>query len=235
MNPALVKALVEQACWRHIGVWGTEQHRCEKLESIRHCRNCDVFSEAAKTVFRRESTEVELFERSLDLYHCTEFERKLGDISVLPFRIGCNWFCVYPKEVVSISQSTVVHSIPNRKSNFVRGLVAVDGAIYTSIALDSLLKENCDSGTPEVREKRPGVFARTVILQTGRKRLAVNVDEVRNVYQYDSNEIKPPSDKVPKELSSFIEKEYVFDSYLNEPMYQLNLEPVEQEYYKALV
>ena len=41
-------------CWRKIGVYGGDQS-CPMLVEALHCRNCPVFSDAARTLFDRES------------------------------------------------------------------------------------------------------------------------------------------------------------------------------------
>ena len=41
-------------CWRRIGVYGGD-HSCPLLAQTLHCRNCQVFSDAARTMFGRPS------------------------------------------------------------------------------------------------------------------------------------------------------------------------------------
>lgn len=236
LNSSLIKSLVDQACWRNIGVWSHEKTRCEKLENVRHCRNCEVFSEAAKTVFRRESSEVELFERSLDLYHGGDLEQKLGDISVLPFRIGGAWLCVYPSQIIRIARKSSIHRIPHRSTDFVRGLVAVDGAIYTCISLNPVL-DTAEQDNPDESSKpvQPGVFSRIMILQMPKKRLAIEVDEVRSVVQFNETDISEVSDDCSSKLKPYVTKQCCFDQFLEESMYMLDMDAIEQLYYKALL
>ena len=236
LNNTLIKSLIEQACWRNIGVWSQGGTRCEKLEGVVHCRNCEVFSATAKTVLRRESSETDLFERSLELYNASDFKQHLGDISVLPFRVGDTWLCVYPSQIVSIAKKANVHRIPHRRSTFVRGLVPVDGAIYTCIYFDSLV------GSTKKPEKElssktalPGVFGRIIIVQTPKKRLAIEVDEVRSVTLFSENEFKDVSESCAPSLKSHVTKELCFDKYLNESLYLLDVDTVEQLYYKAIL
>lgn len=236
LNNTLVKSLIEQACWRNIGVWSQQKTRCEKLEGVVHCRNCEVFSEAAKTVFRRESTEAELFERSLDLYHGSDFQQHLGEISVLPFRVDDTWLCVYPSQIVTIAKKANVHRIPHRGEEFIRGLIAVDGAIYTCVRMNSLL------GIKENRKKErqrftslPGVFGRIIIVQTPKKRLAIEVDEVRSVTHFAENEFNSVSEKCEQSLKPHVTKELCFDQHLNESLFLLDTDSIEQLYYKAIL
>src|ERR1700733_11671904 len=42
-------------CWNHIGVAGDRS--CPELETFIHCRNCPVFSAAARTFFDRPAPE----------------------------------------------------------------------------------------------------------------------------------------------------------------------------------
>ena len=233
MNQGLIKALVDQACWRQIGVWGKDSTRCEKLESVRHCRNCEVFSEAAKRVFQRESSEVELFERSLDLFHTSGVSAHQGDVALLPFRMANTWFCVQPNEVVTVAKDTQVHSIPNRAEGFLLGLVPVEGAIYSCIDLASLFELETIEGSE--LPHGAGVFKRTLILHIGNKRLAIKVDEVRNFIYFEENAAKDPSVRCKTGLQPYVKREFVFDDFLGEVMFQLDLEPVGKQYYKALI
>jgi len=236
LNNTLVKSLIEQACWRNIGVWSQQKTRCEKLEAVVHCRNCEVFAEAAKTVFRRESTEAELFERSLDLYHGSDFKQHLGEVSVLPFRVDDTWLCVYPSQIVTIAKKANVHRIPHRGEEFIRGLIAVDGAIYTCVRMSSLLgiKDKCEQKKQHVT-LLPGVFGRIIIVQTPKKRLAIEVDEVRSVTHFAENEFKTVSEKCEQSLKPHVTKELCFDQHLNESLFLLDVDSIEQLFYKAIL
>ncbi|MDH5546646.1 MAG: chemotaxis protein CheW [Gammaproteobacteria bacterium] len=231
MNEEKIAKLVEQACWRQIGVWSSKVGRCEYLEIVRHCRNCEVFSSAAQGVFARESSQAKLFERSLDLFHSGEVVARSEGISLLPFRLGTTWFCTRPKEVISIAPQSKVHRIPNRESGFIRGLVPVDGAIYPSICLNVFFGLTCAG---EERYQDTGVFERTVILQAGKKRLAVSVDEVRNLHYFKAQEAKPPGHRCSDKLRPYVKQEFVFDSYLDEVVFELDMESIGLQYLKAL-
>ena len=230
MKATSEKMLIEGACWRNIGVWGSTKPRCPSLAKVIHCKNCEVFAQAAKQVFMKQSSEQELFERSLDLYHNSDFEDHTREVSLLPFRVGPTWFCVSPQDVINVAQRSHVHKLPNRKSEVVKGLVAVEGQIYTCISLSYLMH------IPRIESKSNlAMFKRILILKVENKQLAIRVDEVRNISFVNNSEILAISPECPENVQPYVRSQLIFDQFLNEQMYCLDLEVIGQDYLKALV
>src|SRR5262245_22921311 len=40
-------------CWHTIGVWGHEEPRCPELDRVVHCRNCEIYQEAGRSMLNR--------------------------------------------------------------------------------------------------------------------------------------------------------------------------------------
>jgi len=176
----MVDSVVTTSCWRRIGVWGQERPRCVELERVVHCRNCEVFAQAAQAVFARRA------EDSLDLaepFTDTVVERVKGDAVCLPFRIGPHWLALPTASVVAIADRMPLHSIPHRRDGVVLGLAPINGEIVVAISLMALLGENGPELTNSAALNR-GVYARRVVVSARARRVAFDVDEVRGVQRF---------------------------------------------------
>lgn len=186
-------------CWRRIGVWGNQKPRCNELEKVIHCRNCDVFAQAAREVFER---------RLQDFSPVAAFavdavpDRAKGDAACLPFRVGNLWLGLPTNSVVAIADRAPLHSIPHRQDDVVLGLVPVNGEIVIAIALPALLAQG-QSAPPEHVAR--GGYARRVVVAARGRRVAFDVDEVRGVQRFFRVQLADPSRYCDPALASLVE------------------------------
>ena len=83
-------------CWRHIGVYGGDQS-CPRLVESVHCRNCPVFSDAARTLFDRTSG----VESSEEWQHSSASQDSVK--AALVFRLGQQWLGLPPALIAEVA------------------------------------------------------------------------------------------------------------------------------------
>jgi chemotaxis-related protein WspD len=176
---------IEQACWRHIGVWGESSGTCPELPRVVHCHNCEVFAQAARQVFSDHASKgepVEEFDSSDDelVSH--------GDASVLPLRLGEVWVGVPPKSVSIVSEVKKIRSIPNRSDEVLLGITSIQGEVVPCVSISKILSVSRDS--VEERQHLSGIYERLVVLDVEQLHIAVPVDEVRGVMHFFNDDLQ---------------------------------------------
>lgn len=176
----------EQDCWRRIGIWGAESTRCEKLKFVKHCRNCDVFEQAARvsSFERRKNSSGD--ELSID--ELIEKETLAGNKSVMPFRVNNLCFAIASSAILTISDQVAIHSIPHNSNPVIKGLVAINHEVYTFISLRRLL--NLDQRTSD-KNKLHSLYKRTLVVDLGDRTVVFYVDEVYQIHRYFEKNILP--------------------------------------------
>ncbi len=172
-------------CWNVIGVSGNGT--CRELARHVHCRNCPVYSAAAKQLldrpvsadYRREWTEH--FARSKKL-------TTPAKTSAVIFRIGPEWLALPTQAFQEVAEKRAMHTLPHRRRGIVLGLVNVRGELLICASLGRLLGLE-----PEAKRAKPrAVFDRLIVADWDGQRLAFPVDEVHGVYRFHQEELRDP-------------------------------------------
>ena len=172
-------------CWRRIGVQGGD-HSCERLAEVLHCRNCPVFSAAARTLLERESPAGPTPEwREID-------SRREGRASTLVFRLGGQWLGLPPDHVVEVAPNRDVRRLAHRTSGRIEGLVNVRGELRLCVSLVELL----GLGTRGPGDAR----ARLVLVQDDDHVLAFRCDEMQGLASHAAGATQAPPDTLPAAL-----------------------------------
>ena len=174
---------LKENCWKRIGVWGDEERlSCPELERVIHCRNCEVFTQAGRTLLERELPEDYKHEWTEVLASKKE-EELLGTISVLIFRLEQEWLALSTQlfeEIIDVEQEqNLLHTIPHRKNPVLKGVMNVHGEIWLCVSLKDLLK--LESGGE--REKRDTPYKRMVVIQNDGEQWVFPVDEIQGIYR----------------------------------------------------
>jgi chemotaxis-related protein WspD len=172
-------------CWRRIGVQGGD-HSCPRLEEVLHCRNCPVFSAAARTLLQRESVAEAVDEwRDPDL-------RRQDRASALVFRLGGQWLGLPPGLVVEVAPSPAVRRLAHRTGGRIEGLVNVRGELRLCVSLVELL----GLGARAAGDAR----ARLVLVDDEGQVLAFRCDEMHGLASYAAGSAQAPPDTLPPAL-----------------------------------
>ena len=176
-------------CWRRIGVQGGD-HSCERLAEVLHCRNCPVFSAAARTLLERESAVEPTPE-----WRNPE-SRLQGRASALVFRLGGQWLGLPPDLVVEVAPNRDVRRLAHRTAGRIEGLVNVRGELRLCVSLVELL----GLGTRGAGDAR----ARLVLVQDDDQVLAFRCDEMQGLASYTASAAQAPPDTLPAALRACV-------------------------------
>lgn len=175
------------ACWRTIGVWGNQKPRCEKLDDLIHCRNCDVFYAAAEASFQNRSSGTAALEKSRELLERLHQQVQQGDLSVVPFRLGRFWFGIETGSVQMVVADCRIHTVPFRSRPALLGLIPVNGEAITCVCLSEIIRVRVNDSPSTV--VCGSVFHRFLVLKMGNSRVAFKVDEVLDVARHFFDEL----------------------------------------------
>ena len=125
-------------CWNRIGVWRNGDERCSKLDTVIHCYNCNVYSEAGRSLLDRpvpsdygsEWAGILAEEKSA---HTSEF------VSVIVFRLGAEWLALPVNLVNEITLLRDIYQIPHNTNRNIKGMVNIRGELIISMSLGNML------------------------------------------------------------------------------------------------
>jgi len=188
----------EAGCWKKIGIYGDSS--CARLPEHGHCRNCDEYSAAAKSLFDREVPSEELRTWTEQLAQVKQ-QQILQMVSVVVLRVKSEWLALGIQYFQEAFDPRPVHTVPFRSNEVFRGLVNVNGELVPCISLAHLLRL---ADEPEARADRRHSPGRMVVVDKGKDRFVFAADEVLGVRQFAPElMLKPPStlSKCPESVS----------------------------------
>ena len=174
---------LKENCWKRIGVWGEEERlSCPELVRVIHCRNCEVFTQAGRTLLERDLPKDYKHEWTEVLASKKE-EELLGTISVVIFRLEREWLALSTQlfeEIIDVGQvQNLLHTIPHRKNPVLMGVINVHGEIWLCVSLKDLLKLEsvCQ------QEDRNALYKRMMVIQGEGEQWVFPVDEIQGIYR----------------------------------------------------
>lgn len=170
-------------CWKRIGVYGDKS--CERLVEHVHCRNCEVYAQAAISLLDRYGAQRLEHDDVADAV-----EEDLGECrSTLIFRLGEQWLGLATAGVVAVVSQTTIHSLPHQRSRSLLGVTNVNGALVACISLQDLLGlEPVQIASAERR-----VVPRMLILGSNNGVFVAPVDEVEGIHSIALSAIREPA------------------------------------------
>lgn len=185
-------------CWNRIGVTG--DHSCEKLAQAVHCRNCEVYADAAQRNLRRPVNAAYKLEWA-DHFRQPPDSGKQHDSSCMVFRIGAEWLSLPTSIFVAVAPQAAPHHLPHRNARGLAGIINVSGKLYPCIALADLL--DIDS-TQTVRRSGRHTFARVLLVQWDGQAFALPVPDLLGIVRYASAGVQAPAATINKGLQRFL-------------------------------
>ena len=178
-------------CWRRIGVYGGDQS-CPMLVESLHCRNCVIFSDAARTLFDRESEA-----------DATEEWQRTGSAQeslrpALVFRLGEQWLGMPPLLVAEVAARQPIRRLAHRTTGRLDGVVNVRGELCLCVSLGELLGlgERSDSG---------GTARMILVCDDTTRVLAFRCEEVLGLQHFPDATMQPAPDTLPEPLRHCVE------------------------------
>jgi chemotaxis-related protein WspD len=178
-------AMTLHDCWNRIGVRGDRS--CPELERHVHCRNCPVYSAAAKQLLQRAAAADYLGEATAH-YASVQRREEAGSRSVLVFRVGPEWLGLPCTLLDEVAECRPQHPLPHRRSGALLGMVNVRGELLVCVSIALVLAIGANAA--ERGETRRASPARLLVLKHEQGRLACPVDEVHGVQRFDPRELQ---------------------------------------------
>jgi len=174
-------------CWRKIGVYAGD-HSCARLAEVVHCRNCDVFAAAARSVMLREVEQVGTIAVSAP-------EIIAAARSALLIRIGGIGLGLPATRVIEIAADAPLRRIPHRSGRAIAGLINVRGHLHLSLAMTRIFA--LEGAEPEATAQ-----ARIVLLDAiASAPVAFRVDRVLGVHGFVEADLGPLPETLPPRLA----------------------------------
>jgi chemotaxis-related protein WspD len=179
-------------CWNRIGVRGDRS--CPQLLRHTHCRNCAVFSAAARTLL-----DVPLLSDSLALatehlarpaQGATECGAAADTQSAIVFRVSAEWFAIRTAVCLEIADVRPIHSLPHHRNGAVLGLANVRGALLICVSLVAILGVTTQPETVPGQTRRGTSGQRLLVARSDGGAVVFLVDEVHGVERFYGRDLK---------------------------------------------
>ncbi len=172
-------------CWNRIGVRGDGS--CAELQRHIHCRNCEVYSEAAQALLDRPRSITDIAERTRHVAE-PKVERQRGAGSVLIFRVATEWLAVPTEIVQEVVELRSIHSLPHRRGGALLGVANVRGELLAAVSLSRLLGLNDADDSQQPRRRLS--HQRLLVLRRNEVRAVCPADEVHGIHRFHASELK---------------------------------------------
>lgn len=169
-------------CWNEIGVTGDRS--CVELAEHTHCRNCPSYAAAAGSRLDRPLTDAAI-DAATAYYAAPREVDSVSTAACFVFRIGAEWLGIPISLLDEVVASKATHSLPHRRGAVRLGLVSIRSDILVHVSLAGLLGIPDDAAAPDHASDHRRRAPRVVVLRDQRGRLAMSVDEVMGIHQYD--------------------------------------------------
>lgn len=191
-------------CWNSIGVWGSAENRCDRLSEVIHCRNCDVFSQAGRTVFERQPPVGYVTQWRNEIAN-QQKENNNETTGIILFRLLDEWFAFPAALLQEIAEQRELHRVPHNDNPHIAGVVNIGGEINVCYSLASLM------GVGRL-VKEENVYQRLMVVKVDGERYIFPVSEISGLTHYGKEEILPPPATLGSEKSSFVNGIYTFQN-----------------------
>ncbi len=198
MNPSEAPALLLDDCWNTIGVAGDRS--CDKLATRLHCRNCEVYADAASRNLQRPVDQAYQDEWAAH-FRRVEVGAARQDQSVLVFRIGREWLALPTRVMVTVAPEARPHALPHRGGGALCGVVNVGGKLYPCMALAALLGIEDQEAAPA---KGRHTFARLLLIEWEAQSYALPVADLHGIVRYAQDALQAPAATINKGLTRFV-------------------------------
>jgi chemotaxis-related protein WspD len=169
-------------CWSTIGIEG--DHSCPELAAVIHCRNCSVFTRAARQVLERPAPDDYLAQWAARLA-LPEEEEQGETRSLVVFVLAGRHFALPTATFVEAVEPRPVHAVPHRRGGVLAGLANIRGELQLCVSLPALLALPPADAVPA----RP----RLAVIEHAEARWAFAVDDLLGVRRVEVDDFGAPN------------------------------------------
>lgn len=185
-------------CWNRIGIQGDRS--CSRLAETLHCRNCPVYSDAARILMQRRVPSAYAQEWAEHFAMPTAVERP-DQHSMMVFRIGHEWLGLPTNCLIRITHQTAVHYLPHRSNEVLSGIVNAGGKLTAQFSLAALLTID-QQREPDTGKRHR--YARLMVLALGAHTVAIPVQELHGIARYGATDIKAAPATVNRGVARYL-------------------------------
>jgi chemotaxis-related protein WspD len=179
-------------CWNRIGVRGDGS--CPELLRHTHCRNCAVFSAAARTLldvplpsdFLDRATE----HLARPVQGAAECGAAADTQSAVVFRVRAEWFAIRTAVCLEVVDLRPIHSLPHHRNGAVLGLANVRGALLICASLVAILGLMTQPETAPGQTPRGTSAQRLLVARDDGGTVVFLVDEVHGVERFHDRDLE---------------------------------------------
>jgi chemotaxis-related protein WspD len=182
-------------CWNRIGVHGDRS--CAELKGHIHCRNCPVFSAAARTLL---DVPAPAGSGRIATEHFAQVEPgEQGELgiaasadtqSVIVFRLRAEWYAIRAAVCQEITDVRPIHSLPHRRDGAVLGVANVRGGLLVCIALTVILGVAAQPEAIPTQSRRRAAVPRLLVARGTAGVVVFPVDEVHGMERFRARDLK---------------------------------------------
>lgn len=184
----LNKSLTVKDCWNRTGVWSRETDRCPDLKEYIHCRNCPVYSASGRKLLEHPITP-EYMQEWTNVLASEHKEKETETETAFIFRSGGEWLALQASLIQEVVSMNVIHSIPHRTNNVLRGVVNIRGKLELCLSIGAVL--GIEKGTEYTpNDTRFTSSERLVVASCQGQRIAFPVTEVIGNVRYSPDMIR---------------------------------------------
>lgn len=188
-------------CWNNIGVWGNAKDKCEKLSDVIHCYNCEVYSNAGRSLLDRIAPEG-YDDEWADVLASKKISKNQNSIAAVVFRLGIEWLSLPVKLISQIMPLRNIYDIPHNKNKKIRGIVNIRGEITICMSLGSLLGidkyEDSSSGKDQP-------INRLIMIKGKGGYIVFPVSEIDGIINYEPEKLSDAPDTIKHSKLNFID------------------------------
>ncbi len=171
-------------CWNHIGVEGDRS--CDRLATVLHCRNCEVYSTAGRSLLEREVSIADIAESTQAIASQSAVDRLKSNeetLSLIVFRLGNERFAFSVRSLQEVIHPSAIHTLPHRSNEVFLGLVSIRGEILLCASLRQFL------GLDAANKVRPDA-ERMLVVGVDQRKWVFPIEEVDGIYRFSLSDIR---------------------------------------------
>lgn len=153
-----------------------------------------------------------LLERDVDSRYIEEWTKiiregkkaflETKDQSILIFRLHSEWLGMSTSVFSQITEKKAVHTIPQKQSSIIKGLVNINGQMHLLFDLAALLGISDKETKPP--PKNPVIYDRMIVIEKDSELWVFSVDEAFGIYQFDMGSLENVPVNVAKSSHNFL-------------------------------
>lgn len=124
------------ACWKIAGIYGDRS--CPKLTNHTHCRNCEVYTDAASAL--RDQFNIDGLTAEPKLQAPAVAASSAQALRFIMFRLDLQWFAIRSRSLNEVCLPLSVRIVPNSRSDTLKGLCNVKGQLLPCLSLHQLFE-----------------------------------------------------------------------------------------------